>query len=123
VRSGIRLHSKFGVNATIPLCFWCGKERNEVVLLGAAYRGEAPKNLCLDREPCDKCAANMAKGITIMEAREKHGPTGRWVVVTEEAVQRLFQPESTVEAVLRHRKAYMEPEVFQKLFGDHLTKE
>ena len=32
--AGIKLSPKHGLNPTIPVCFWCGEERNEVALLG-----------------------------------------------------------------------------------------
>ena len=30
----ILLSPKHGVNPTIPVCFWCGREKNEVALMG-----------------------------------------------------------------------------------------
>lgn len=30
----IELSPKYGVNPTIPVCFWCGKEKNEIALMG-----------------------------------------------------------------------------------------
>ena len=30
--AGIKLSPKHGLNPTIPVCFWCGEERNEVAL-------------------------------------------------------------------------------------------
>lgn len=32
----LRLHSKYGVNPTIPTCFYCCKSKNMLILLGAA---------------------------------------------------------------------------------------
>lgn len=32
--SSIKLSSKHGVNPTIPVCFFCGEEKNEIALLG-----------------------------------------------------------------------------------------
>ena len=49
----IRLHKDFGVNPTIPQCLYCGEDKNEVALLGAAYKGEAPMHMIIDRVPCD----------------------------------------------------------------------
>ena len=121
----IRLHPEHGVNPTLPVCFWCGKETGEVALLGAAYRGEAPKNLILNYVPCPSCAEKQAKGITIIEADPRDGdpkPTGRWVVIAEAAVERLFQPEVLVQAVLKSRKAFMEPAAFQQVFADVITE-
>lgn len=119
----IRLHPKHGVNPTIPLCFWCGEGRNEVALLGAAYKGEAPHNLLLDYEPCDSCGEKMALGITLVEATQRPAfthqrviqepdvyPTGKWWVMKEDAVKRIFTPGKTVEAMLEKRKAFIDPE-------------
>jgi len=33
--SGIRLHKEYGLNPTIIECIICGKEKNEIALLGA----------------------------------------------------------------------------------------
>lgn len=124
--NSVRLHREHGVNPTIPLCFWCGKPRNEVVLLGAAYKGQAPRRMLMDYEPCDTCKANMAQGITLIEATHKpqHNnqtgiqedvyPTGRWAVITEEAVPKAFDSASSV-AVLKHRKAFIDVAAAEKL--------
>ena len=115
----IRLHSKYGVNPTISQCFWCGEDKNELALLGAAYKGEAPKHMVLSYEPCDTCKKNMALGVTLMEADKDPGedpkPTGRWLVVREEVIRRLFTPESVAANVLTHRKAYLDREGFAKV--------
>lgn len=99
--SSIRLHPKHGLNPTVPTCFWCGNDKNEVVLLGAAYKGEAPMHMCMDYEPCDTCKSGMESGVTLIEATDKpvqkvpeiqQGvyPTGRWWVITHDAAERLF---------------------------------
>lgn len=55
--SGIPISKKHGVNPTIPLCFFCGEEKNEVALLGKLPDdAEAPRNCVLDMEPCGTCA-------------------------------------------------------------------
>lgn len=97
--AGIKLSPKHGLNPTIPVCFWCGEERNEVALLGHIGDGrkhedfEAPMHMVIDYEPCEKCRANMALGVTLMEATNKPNsvtkvemqkgvyPTGRYVVI------------------------------------------
>ena len=30
----IRLSKEHGVNPTIPICFWCEKDKNEIAMLG-----------------------------------------------------------------------------------------
>ena len=52
--AGIKLSPKHGLNPTIPVCFWCGEERNEVALLGHSGDGrkhedfEAPRHMVID---------------------------------------------------------------------------
>lgn len=105
---GIRLSKKYGVNPTIPVCFWCGKEKNEIALMGHIGDGrkgediEAPKNMILDYEPCEVCRKNMGLGVTVMEVsyvpiregfppiQNNLYPTGRWCVIREEAADRIF---------------------------------
>lgn len=54
--SGIKISKKHGVNPTIPICFWCGKEKNEVAMLGELKGDvEAPMHLVLDINPCEEC--------------------------------------------------------------------
>jgi hypothetical protein len=122
----IRLHPEHGVNPTVSACFFCNKDKNEIALLGAAYKGEAPRRMVLDYIPCDECKADMARGIALIECtcspntpdqpviQEGLYPTGKWAVITEDAAWRWFQPESVVAQVLKHRKAFVEPGVIPK---------
>lgn len=32
--SSIKVSPKYGVNPTIPVCFFCGKPKNEIALMG-----------------------------------------------------------------------------------------
>ena len=41
MKMSLRLHPNHGLNPTIPLCFLCGKEKNEVVLLGSSYKKDS----------------------------------------------------------------------------------
>lgn len=53
---GIRVSDEHGVNPSIPLCFYCGDAKNEVVLLGRLPQdAEAPRHCLIDMEPCDTC--------------------------------------------------------------------
>ncbi len=69
--NSIRLSPKYGVNPTIPICFWCGREREEITLMGHIGDGrkhedfEAPKHMFIDFEPCEECKKNMDLGFTI----------------------------------------------------------
>lgn len=102
MKDGILLSEKYGLNPTIPVCFWCGKQKNEIAMLGKiGGKGEdleAPKNMVLDYEPCDDCKAAWGKGVALIEVsttplpddrppiQKGAYPTGRCLVVNAEAL-------------------------------------
>ena len=90
----IRLHPEHGVNPTIPQCYLCGGDKNEVALLGASYREKAPMKMCIDKEPCDKCKGMMAQGVLLICVRDgsQEAPyrTGQIWVIKEEAAKNIF---------------------------------
>ena len=106
----IRISPKWGLNPTIPVCFWCGKEKDEIALMGKMGKGrqdiEAPRSMVIDYEPCPECRKKMGNGVTVMEVTEKPNPvtsmpiregvypTGIWCVIRKEAAERLFNTES-----------------------------
>jgi hypothetical protein len=111
MKDSIRIHPQHGLNPTLPVCWWCGEETGEVALLGAAFKGEAPHRMVLNRAPCPKCTEQMARGITLIQATEatRGNPpqmTGRWCVMTEDAVRRIFSAD-VLDNVLQHRKAML----------------
>ena len=124
-KGDIKLSREHGVNPTIPICFWCGEEKGEIVLMGhiGDYRkGEdfkAPKHMVIDYEPCDKCKAEWEQGVAILEVShtpmqegqppiaEGAYPTGKMVVVREEALNGDFPKGS---------KALMIDEEFRATF-------
>lgn len=122
--SSIKLSPKHGVNPSIPTCFWCGETKNEIVLFGRLKGDREAGMHCgvLDYNPCDKCQAGMDSGITLIECttnptiqnqreiQEGYYPTGAYAVITEDAVKRIFNNmHSHVTAMLKHRKAFVEP--------------
>lgn len=123
----IPISQKHGVNPTIPICFFCGKEKNEIVLLGKLPHDEkAPMHMCLDYEPCDDCKAKMAQGVTLIvvtetqpadhrkammtDKKQKVYPTGTWCVITAEAFIRMTDREWKPGDV-----CYIDMEVYQML--------
>jgi len=54
---GMYLHPKYGLAPTIPQCLYCGKDKNEIALLGRQWKGEGepPHRMVIDYEPCDSC--------------------------------------------------------------------
>ena len=91
----IRLHKEHGLNPTIAQCFLCGGEKNEVVLLGSAYKEKAPMRMVIDKEPCDDCRHMSKVGILLISVQDGTDPqnpyrTGRKFSIKEEAFQRIF---------------------------------
>jgi hypothetical protein len=98
MNDSIRLHPKHGLNPTIPICFYCGKEKNEIALLGAAYRGEAPMHMVTSVEPCDECKERYVEYTLLVEMERvfdnraygrkelQQKPTGRWIAIRRECL-------------------------------------
>lgn len=96
---GIKISKKHGVNPTMVICAWCGESRGEIALLGELPGDvEAPKEMFVDYQPCDKCKEQWAKGVVYIEVSEEPQmpnqlaiseglyPTGTLVVVAEDAL-------------------------------------
>jgi hypothetical protein len=127
-KMGVILSEKHGVNPTIPICFWCGKSKNEIALLGKMKGDvEAPRNMVLNYEPCDECKANMSTGVTFMEASQtpctngqpemQRGlyPTGRWFVVKPEAVHKIINDADMADSIVKHGKTFVDVQTFNQL--------
>jgi hypothetical protein len=129
--SGIPLSPKHGVNPALGQCFWCGQEDGTVLLLGRLPGdAEAPRHVIASYEPCENCKAGMSYGVTLVEMANQplydgHKamapnayPTGRWVVVRDETIERLFHPPELVAQVLGHRKAFVDQETWTRLMPE-----
>lgn len=121
----IKISPKHGLNPSISTCFWCGKDKNEIILAGRIKDdAEMPMHAVFDYEPCDECKENMAKGIALIGASEtplpdnrpeiQKGvyPTGTWCVVTDDFIKRNIEPDMA-ETVLEKRKCFV-PDDFVK---------
>lgn len=117
----IPLSPKYGLNPAIPVCFYCGKDKNEIVLPGRMKGDvEAPAHAVWDREPCDDCKKFMEQGIILIQVRD--GETdmtnpyrlGGFVVATEEAVRRWLTGD-VVEEVCRKRVCFVPDEVWRAI--------
>ena len=113
----IKLSPQHGLNPTIPVCFFCGNEKNEIALLGKINRedDEAPRKMVVDFEPCEECQKKFAEGVLLIEVSstpeyigmpiaENAYPTGRYVVVKPEALIGDFKAGSKA---LVHKKDFM----------------
>ena len=107
----IKLSPQHGLNPCIPVCFFCGEQKNEIALLGHIGDGrrgedfEAPRSAILDYVPCEECQKKFAQGVLIIEVMEvptklqipiAEGayPTGRYAVVPPEALRGDFKAGS-----------------------------
>lgn len=126
--SGIKISPKYGVNPTIPVCFWCGKQKNEIALMGRMTDDiEAPKNMVLDYVPCEECQSHMAMGVAVLEASDHPNtegqppmqkgvyPTSRFVVVTTECADRVFDQYAPWQA---GKKVFVDSDVFSHFLPD-----
>ena len=114
----IKISPKYGVNPTIPVCFFCGEQKNEIALMGKLKGDiEAPKNMVLDYEPCEHCKEQWDMGVPLIECvtssfidddrpgisvdpatNELLYPTGRHCVVKIEAARRMFNvPDEQIQ--------------------------
>lgn len=126
--SGIKISPKHGLNPTIPVCFWCGKQKNEIALMGRMEDDiEAPKNMVLDYVPCEECQSHMAMGVAILEASDHPNtegqppmqkgvyPTSRFVVVTTECADRVFNAYAPWS---EGKKVFVDSDVFSHFLPD-----
>lgn len=128
----IKLSPKHGLNPTIPICFWCGKDKNEVALMGKINKkdSEAPRRLIINYDPCDKCKELFDKGIHVIGVTEEPivkgmfpiindgkvtlYPTGSMFVATKEWAEDFLKAnnqEGMIEEVLK-KKTLIMPDAF-----------
>ena len=125
---GIKISPKHGLNPTIPVCFWCGKQKNEIALMGHMKGDiEAPKNMVLDYVPCEECQSHMAMGVAVLEASDHPNtegqppmqkgvyPTSRFVVVTTECADRVFNAYAPWS---EGKKVFVDSDVFSHFLPD-----
>lgn len=126
--SGIKISPQYGVNPTIPVCFWCGKQKNEIALMGRMKGDiEVPKNMVLDYVPCEECQSHMAMGVAVLEASDHPNtegqppmqkgvyPTSRFVVVTTECADRVFNAYAPWS---EGKKVFVDSDVFSHFLPD-----
>lgn len=144
----IKLSPKYGVNPTIPICFWCGQEKNEVALmgkLGDSRKGEdieAPRHCITNYDPCDKCKELFSKGIHVIgvtsqpivqgmfpmvnDGQQTLYPTGSMFVGTEDWVTRFLtanQQEAMIEDVLAKKVLLLPDELVVDMIKEMKIKE
>jgi hypothetical protein len=101
--ASIRLSEKHGVNPTIPVCFFCGEPKDEIVLMGRLKDDKkSPKNVCIDKVPCDRCKKYMEIGVMLISVkdgctdRENPYRTGNIAVITKEAAKNILGSDDKI---------------------------
>jgi hypothetical protein len=137
--SNIKLSPEHGLNPTIPVCFWCGEDRNEVAILGKIDKqdSEAPMRMVMDYEPCDKCKEFFDKGIQIIGCETtpiadgqfpimtneelSYYPTGTTIVVPEDWAKDFLkenEQEDAIDSVMKARRLLMADNLVNQLIND-----
>ena len=135
----IKLSPKHGLNTCIPICFWCGKEKNEIAMLGKIDKADskAPMKAILNYEPCEACKEAIGKGIHVIGVQEKpiveqmhpiaetpEGklyPTGSFFVSTPEWTKAMLEANGNgnlVEEVLNKKTLLMPEEIVEQIIED-----
>lgn len=95
---GIRVRKKHGVNPSLSKCFFCG-EVHEIILFGLLPEDkEAPREIVLSYDPCEKCRELFSTGCLFIGVSEKplheghlpiqegFFPTGSYALISRESV-------------------------------------
>ena len=117
----MKLSPKHGLNPTISVCFFCGRDKDEILISGYLKGdAEAPKRAVANYEPCDECKKQMGRGTLVIEvSTEDNGvppiqegawPTGRWCVISHESCKRILNE--------LHDTILLEDAVYQLLVRD-----
>lgn len=123
---GIPVSKKYGLNPSCTVCFFCG-EASGIALFGRMKGDvEAPKEVLIDYEPCNKCKERFEQGSLLLEVdtvphisgqppiqrqeNQELYPTGRYKVIKKEACERIFG------AI--HEKALLDVETYNLLFSE-----
>lgn len=123
----VRISPKHGANPTIPVCLYCGKEKDEIVICGRINRkdDQMPLNSVIDAIPCENCQELWKNGIVLIRAcdtkhenmvpvtaqnNQKVWLDGSTILLREEAAQRMFDTH-----MVKGDRAYLEDKVFDVL--------
>jgi hypothetical protein len=127
---GTPISPKHGLNPSMLMCVWCGKEKGIAILGRLPDDAEAPRKIYGDIDPCDSCKEEMAQGISII-AVTSHPPkngmppltnnphplymTGSWCVVKEEFLDAASIPDADKKDIREQRAMIVDAHVFDDI--------
>lgn len=126
-KGDIKISPKHGLNPSLDLCLFCGESKGVAILGRLKDDAEAPRQAIFDHDPCNKCRELMETMILLVKVDHRSDPRnptfmGHTAGVTEDFVRRVLQPESTVDAVLARRAAFVTDDVWKVLGIDEAIK-
>ena len=105
----------------MQVCFICLEPKS--ILLDRRLKETLEDKMITDMEPCDKCKEHMKTDIIMVRAyKDDNQFSGAYVVVSEEAVRKMFEGFENLDEVLEKRIAILEDKVFDMLFKDMIDK-
>lgn len=122
----IKLSKKHGLNPTIPLCPYCGKPKNEIMLTGAAGEklakqlghkdGDMPMQVEIpgDIEPCDDCKKDRIM-VIVTDTEDKDAQIIETLMVKEDAVMRILKDGEFKDTVRETRRFGMTADIARQL--------
>jgi hypothetical protein len=119
-KGDIKLSKKHGLQPVIPLCLYCGEQKDEIRLYGAegdklaefmGYKdGALPMSMHIpgDLDPCTKCKDT--GNIYIVVVNKEEGSIVTAVSTAEEQIKKLINDEDKVRDILNKRVVLVDPE-------------
>lgn len=122
----MKISDKHGLNPTIDVCFFCGNDK-QIILLGK-LKGDvkAPGRIVSGYEPCKDCRKKMRLGVTVIEVTNTDNgaapmrpgvwPTGRWCVLKRRVAGRLFDGIAGFDSTTQD-KLLLDDKVYERLIN------
>lgn len=98
----IKLSKEHGLKPTIPLCFWCGEPKDEIILCGELKDDKkAPTNLVSDYEFCNKCKEKIGEdGCVIIPVSSTPNMEGQPAIIVDDNGDKQYPTGETISVPL-----------------------
>lgn len=108
-------------------CFFCGED-NQIIMHRRFGDLSEIHGKIINMEPCSTCQEHMKKGVILLVIDEKKSPdkwwekqlpnpyrTGLMAVIKDEAIQRLFNPETADRIINKTRWSFISSEAANQI--------